>query len=308
MKRNAFGNVILMAGIVLFMAPSVFTFAGKIQSRLEIRAFDAANSDMSEAETGEVAGEESVEETVGYPIILGTEALLEQLQDYNQMLCEDGQDKISDAWAVSQAPSDIDCLADGVFGYITIPAMSVELPLYVGASARNLSRGAAILGTTSFPIGGVSTNCVIAGHRGYRGIPYFREIEELSVGDMVYVTNPWETLTYSVESIDIIDPHASEAIRIQEGKDMVTLLTCHPYRSGGKYRYVVYCVRNESGDTVSSADTDSDAITASDGVEIESSKGDIAMEKAFRALCVAILISLLAVHIVKNRKTTSKKR
>ena len=74
---------------------------------------------------------------------------------------------------------------------------------------------------------------MIAGHRGYQGIPYFREIEKLEVGDKVYITNPWETLRYRVESIAIIDPYDNDAVKIQDGKDMITLVTCHPYRSMG---------------------------------------------------------------------------
>ena len=86
---------------------------------------------------------------------------------------------------------------------------------------------------------------LIAAHRGYEGIPYFREIEKLKVGDRVIIKNPWEKLTYRVEEIKIIQPDDSNQIKIQKGKDMVTLLTCHPYRGHGRYRYVVYCMRNQ---------------------------------------------------------------
>ena len=59
--------------------------------------------------------------------------------------------------------------------------------------------------------------------------------------------NPWETLCYKVESCEVIAPTDSERLKIQEGRDMLTLITCHPYRSHGASRYVVYCVRTESG-------------------------------------------------------------
>ena len=72
--------------------------------------------------------------------------------------------------------------------------------------------------------------------------------KKLEAGDEIFITNPWETLTYIVESIDIIGPYDSHKVMIQEGRDMVTLLTCHPYRSHGKQRYVVYCVRDEGED------------------------------------------------------------
>ena len=88
------------------------------------------------------------------------------------------------------------------------------------------------------------SNCVIAAHRGYRGIPYFRDIDKLKTGDQVIIRNPWERLDYRVTKIKVIDPYDMDKILIQKEKDMVTLLTCHPYRGHGRYRYVVYCMRN----------------------------------------------------------------
>lgn len=101
------------------------------------------------------------------------------------------------------------------------------------------------MGQTSMPIGGINTNSVIAGHRGYNGSPYFKYIENVQLGDYIYVTNPWGTLTYQAVEISIINPYDSDAVKIQEGKDMVTLLTCHPYASAGQYRYLVFCERVE---------------------------------------------------------------
>ncbi len=95
------------------------------------------------------------------------------------------------------------------------------------------------------PIGGVNTNCVIAGHRGWYGADYFRHIDRLQAGDMVTITNLWETLTYTVVDIQIIQPHEAEKIKIQPGRDLLTLITCHPYASGGRQRLVIYCERRK---------------------------------------------------------------
>ena len=100
------------------------------------------------------------------------------------------------------------------------------------------------MGQTSLPLGKRDSNCVIAAHRGYQGIPYFRDIEELKTGDLVIIRNPWERLRYKVTKIKVIDPYDTDKILIQKGKDMITLLTCHPYRGHGKYRYLVYCERD----------------------------------------------------------------
>ena len=69
------------------------------------------------------------------------------------------------------------------------------------------------------------------------------DIELLEAGDLVYITNLWGTLTYRVTEIQIINPNEIDAILIRPGKDMITLLTCHPYGSGGLYRYLVFCER-----------------------------------------------------------------
>ena len=123
--------------------------------------------------------------------------------------------------------------------------MELTMPVYLGASDTHLAAGAAVLGNTSAPIGGANTNCVIAGHRGWRGADYFRHIDRLQVGDTVTLTNLWKTLTYTVADIQIIQPHEVEKIKIQSNRDLLTLLTCHPYASGGRQRYVVYCVCTE---------------------------------------------------------------
>ena len=120
------------------------------------------------------------------------------------------------------------------------------MPVYLGASDDHLAVGAAVLGNTSAPIGGDNPNCVIAGHRGWRGADYFRHIDKLAVGDTVKLTNLWETLTYTVADIQIIQPYEANKIKIQPNRDLLTLLTCHPYASGGRQRYVVYCERTEN--------------------------------------------------------------
>ena len=139
-------------------------------------------------------------------------------------------------------------LEDEMFGVITIPAMDLEMPIFLGATDKHMAEGAAHMSQTSLPIGGENTNCVIAGHRGYGGASYFRYIEKLQAGDTVSVTNLWETLEYRVVQIKIIYPYQVEEILIQEGRELLTLLTCHPYASGGKQRYLVICERVKQED------------------------------------------------------------
>lgn len=171
--------------------------------------------------------------------------LLVALQEYNQGIYNEKQSGLVDLEACEEPAADLTVygIDDEIIGVLEIPAMELTMPVYLGASDDHLSAGAAVLGNTSAPIGDDNTNCVIAGHRGWKGADYFRHIDKLAVGDTVKLTNLWETLTYTVSDIQIIQPHEAEKIKIQQGRDLLTLLTCHPYASGGKQRYVVYCER-----------------------------------------------------------------
>lgn len=169
--------------------------------------------------------------------------LLAALQEYNRQLYAEKQSSLIDLEACEEPAADLTAygIEDEIIGVLEIPAMELTMPVYLGASNAHLAAGAAVLGNTSAPIGGNSTNCVIAGHRGWKGADYFRHIDRLQAGDTVRLTNLWETLTYTVADIQIIQPHEVDKIKIQPNRDLLTLLTCHPYASGGRERYVVYC-------------------------------------------------------------------
>ena len=171
--------------------------------------------------------------------------LLAALREYNQRIYAEKQCNLVDLEACEEPAADLTTygVADEIIGVLEISAMELIMPVYLGASDAHLAAGAAVLGNTSAPIGGDNTNCVIAGHRGWRGADYFRHIDRLQIGDTVTLTNLWETLTYTVADIQIIQPHEVEKIKIQPNRDLLTLLTCHPYASGGRQRYVVYCER-----------------------------------------------------------------
>ena len=182
---------------------------------------------------------EAAEEPLPY------EELYTAIQRYNDWLAESAQCYLTDRASTEAIPFYMTRygLPDEVFGVLRIPAMELEMPLYLGANEANMANGAAVLTQTSVPIGGKNTNAVIAGHRGYSGYKYFRDIELLQKGDLVYISNLWGELVYEVTEIRIVYPNDVDAILIQEGKDMLTLMTCHPPNSGGKYRYLVYCER-----------------------------------------------------------------
>ena len=173
--------------------------------------------------------------------------LLADLQACNRRIYAEKQSGLVDLEACEAPAADLTAygIEDEIIGVLEIPTMQLTMPVYLGASDAHLAAGAAVLGNTSAPIGGDSTNCVIAGHRGWKGADYFRHIDRLAVGDTVTLTNLWETLTYTAADIQIIQPHEVDKIKIQPNRDLLTLITCHPYASGGKQRYVVYCERTE---------------------------------------------------------------
>ena len=173
--------------------------------------------------------------------------LLAALQEYNCRLYTEKQCNLTDLEACETPAADLTAygVEDEIIGVLEIPAMELTMPVYLGASDAHLAAGAAVMGNTSAPIGGDDTNCVIAGHRGWKGADYFRHIDRLAVGDEVRITNLWETLIYAVTDIEIIQPHEIEKIKILQDRDLLTLVTCHPYASGGRQRYLVYCERTE---------------------------------------------------------------
>lgn len=117
----------------------------------------------------------------------------------------------------------------GIMGYIEIPHINVNLPIYHGTSEAVLQVAIGHLDWTSLPAGGESTHCVMSGHRGLPSARLFTDLDQLAVGDtfMLHVLD--ETLTYQVDQIRIVLPEVTEDLLIVEGKDYCTLVTCTPY-------------------------------------------------------------------------------
>ena len=161
--------------------------------------------------------------------------------EYNEKLYLSGQSGLIDQLSYEKPDfllSDYGIDSD-ILGYITIPAIDINLPIYNGASTENMAKGAAYLAHTSLPVGGENTNCVIAAHTRYKSIYMFKRITELNVGDKIYITNFWETLVYQVVETKVIDPNDSQNIYIKANRSLITLSTCHPYPDNYQ-RYLVY--------------------------------------------------------------------
>lgn len=172
------------------------------------------------------------------------DALYEYLKQENESLYNSHQDNLTDPFAYEQTAVDLSeyGLKDNTIGYITIEKMNVVLPILLGASVENMRIGAVHLTETSYPIGGINSNCVIAAHRGARTQEMFRNIQVLEKGDKIVIENFRERLTYEVCDIQVIEPSDVGSLLIQEGRDLVTLITCHPL-GVSDHRYVVVCER-----------------------------------------------------------------
>ena len=125
---------------------------------------------------------------------------------------------------------------EDVFGFISIPKLNLELPIYTGSTTANLSKGIAHLEGTSLPVGGKGTHSVLCGHNGSVTNEWFTHIDELTEGDLFYIRTREQLLTYKVISMKVIDPDEISDLLIVPDKDLITLLTC---AQGGSKRLIV---------------------------------------------------------------------
>ena len=116
-----------------------------------------------------------------------------------------------------------------IMGTIEIPGIHVCLPIYHGTSKEVLSKGAGHLRESSLPSGGKNTRCVLTGHRGLPNAKLFTRLDELKKGDQFFLRIYGKIMAYEVKKIQIIEPSNLQALKIEEGKDLVSLLTCTPY-------------------------------------------------------------------------------
>ena len=117
----------------------------------------------------------------------------------------------------------------GIMGYIEIPTIDCSLPIYHGTEESVLQIAVGHIEGTSLPVGGSTTHCVLSGHRGLPSARLFTDLDKLVEGDTFLLHILDETLTYQVDQILIIEPHEIDALRIEEGQDYCTLMTCTPY-------------------------------------------------------------------------------
>lgn len=142
----------------------------------------------------------------------------------------------------------------GIIGNISIPKIDVYLPIYHGVSDEVLRKGVGHIENTSLPVGGKGTHSVLAGHTGLRRMKVFDDINKLDIGDKFYIDVLGENLVYEVDNIKVVDPDDTSAIKVENDKDYVTLVTCTP-RILNTHRLLVRGIRVELA-TDSNIETD----------------------------------------------------
>lgn len=118
---------------------------------------------------------------------------------------------------------------NGMMGYITVPKISQELPVYHGTSESVLAIAVGHFEGSSFPIGGIDTHSVVSAHRGLPTATLFTYLDRMEIGDTFYFKILDREITYEVDQIRIVEPHELELIQIEPGGDYCTLVTCTPY-------------------------------------------------------------------------------
>ncbi len=156
------------------------------------------------------------------------QAYFDAADDYNRRLAET-PDAFYRPEEVSGYTDTLDVSGTGIMGYITIPKIGVELPVYHGTSDGVLQVAAGHLEGSSLPVGGAGTHAVISAHRGLPSAKLFTNLDELEAGDTFTITVLDRVLTYEVDQISIVLPTETDLLQPVEGKDYVTLMTCTPY-------------------------------------------------------------------------------
>ena len=123
----------------------------------------------------------------------------------------------------------LDVTGTGVMGYVSIPKISVSLPIYHGTDDTVLQIAIGHIPGSSLPVGGEGTHTVISGHRGLPSARLFTDIDQLAEGDRFVLHVLGRTLTYEVDQILTVLPDDLDALGIEEGRDLCTLVTCTPY-------------------------------------------------------------------------------
>ena len=204
--------IVLLVAFSVLLYPTFSSYLNEKNSSRVVSYYDAESVKMSEAEK-----EQMLEEARAYnQEMLGNIDLIDPFSQENTEIDERYQNLLN--------PD-----GTGMMGYIRIPKINVEIPIYHGTSESVLQAGVGHFWGTSLPVGGESTHTVLTGHRGLPTKTLFTNMDKLEIGDIFYIRVLDETLAYEVDQILTVLPSDTDALAIEPGKDYATLVTCTPY-------------------------------------------------------------------------------
>lgn len=224
------------------------------------------------------------------------ERILAEAEAYNNNLAINGINWKMSKEELAVYEKELDITGTGIMGYITIPKIHVELPIYHGIDDAVLQIAIGHLSETSLPVGGPSAHCVVSGHRGLPSAKLFTDIDKLVEGDTWTVNVLNKTLTYEVDQIRVVEPTDLSNLQIEQGKDYFTLVTCTPYGIN-THRLLV------RGHRVDNAQGEANVIA--DALQIEPVY--IAPFLAIPFIVVLLIIMMVSTEYMKRRKKIRQK-
>jgi sortase A len=187
--------------------------------------------------------------------------------------------------------------AGGIMGYVSLPKLHIKCPIYHGTDELVLQSAVGHLEASSLPVGGETTHTLISGHRGLPFARLFTDLDRVREGDTWTITVLNETLTYECDRISIVEPEDVSLLKLEEGKDLCTLITCTPYGIN-THRLLVrgHRIENAPGKV---------HVTA-DAVQIDNRQVAIAI--AIPLMLIAIFVMIHGSALKKKRRLRKKKR
>ncbi len=227
-------SLILLAGLCLILYPSLSDWWNSFHQTRAIASYTEDVENTSEEER---------------------QLLLEEARVYNDMLTKTGNSFILSKEEETKYMSLLNVSGTGIMGYLNIPSIDVNLPIYHGTDETVLQIAIGHIAGSSLPIGGSGTHCLLSGHRGLPSARLFTDLDQVKEGDIFLITVLDELITYQVDQIRIVLPEEVEELAIEKGEDYCTLITCTPY-GVNTHRILVRGrrVNNLAGEAVVSAE------------------------------------------------------
>lgn len=200
--------VIVLAGLCLLLYPSFSDWWNSMHQSRAIAAY---------VETVDAMSQEEIDE------------ILAVAREYNERLWHRQNRWVLSEEEQAEYNSLLDVSGNGIMGYISIPVIGVNLPIYHGTEESVLQVAAGHLSSTSLPVGGPGTHAAVSGHRGLPSARLFTDLDQLKVGDIFTISVLNEVYTYQIEQIVTVLPEDTSQMNLYQGEDLCTLQTCTPY-------------------------------------------------------------------------------